>query len=162
MATAATFQAAQVGLAIKSPSKFPIMTLKPMRLLTVIKALQPSKLEDASMALWRAFWQEDKDISVDSVILDYVGPVLGREVVQAYLAKECNDAKYKDALNAATKYAMDNGAYGAPWWVVTNAKGKTEPFFGSDRWGHICHFLEVPYYGSHPEEVPLGAPANRL
>lgn len=39
----------------------------------------------------------------------------------------------KDALLAATKRAVDQGAFGAPWIWVTNAKGEQEPFFGSDR-----------------------------
>lgn len=39
----------------------------------------------------------------------------------------------KDVLLATTKRAVDQGAFGAPWIWVTNAKGEQEPFFGSDR-----------------------------
>jgi pyrimidine deaminase RibD-like protein len=39
----------------------------------------------------------------------------------------------KDVLLATTKMAVDLGAFGAPWFWVTNDKGEQEPFFGSDR-----------------------------
>jgi hypothetical protein len=28
------------------------------------------------------------------------------------------------------------GAFGCPWFWVTNSEGKSEPFFGSDRYVH--------------------------
>ena len=39
----------------------------------------------------------------------------------------------KEVLLATTKRAVDLGAFGAPWFWVTNDKGEQEPFFGSDR-----------------------------
>ncbi|EGR50658.1 uncharacterized protein TRIREDRAFT_57965 [Trichoderma reesei QM6a] len=45
----------------------------------------------------------------------------------------------KDVLLATTKMAVDLGAFGAPWFWVTNDKGEQEPFFGSDR------FLDIPF-----------------
>ena len=42
-------------------------------------------------------------------------------------------AQMKDALSKATGEALELGAYGAPWFNVTNSKGQSEPFFGSDR-----------------------------
>lgn len=39
----------------------------------------------------------------------------------------------KKALTDRTQEAVDRGAFGAPWFWVTNAKGEQEPFFGSDR-----------------------------
>ncbi|KAL7960741.1 hypothetical protein V8C34DRAFT_320831 [Trichoderma compactum] len=39
----------------------------------------------------------------------------------------------KDVLMATTQRAVDQGAFGAPWIWVTNAKGEQEPCFGSDR-----------------------------
>lgn len=40
-----------------------------------------------------------------------------------------------------TKIAIDRGAFGAPIMLVTNGEGKTELFFGSDRFHHIASFL---------------------
>ncbi|KAH6610740.1 Dihydrofolate reductase-like protein [Trichoderma cornu-damae] len=51
----------------------------------------------------------------------------------------------KDVLLATTKRAVDQGAFGAPWIWVTNAKGEEEPFFGSDRFHHIYKFLDIPF-----------------
>ncbi|RYO74423.1 hypothetical protein DL764_010826 [Monosporascus ibericus] len=52
---------------------------------------------------------------------------------------------YKDALKKATDEALRRGAFGCPWLWVTNAEGKAEPFFGSDRWHYIYEFLGLPY-----------------
>ncbi|PNP57915.1 hypothetical protein THARTR1_02073 [Trichoderma harzianum] len=51
----------------------------------------------------------------------------------------------KDVLMAITKRAADQGAFGTPWFWVTNAKGEQEPFFGSDRFHHIYKFLDIPF-----------------
>lgn len=42
--------------------------------------------------------------------------------------------EWKDKLLANTQEALDQGAFGAPWFWVRNAEGKEEPFFGSDRY----------------------------
>ncbi|CAK7273793.1 hypothetical protein SEPCBS57363_005831 [Sporothrix epigloea] len=51
----------------------------------------------------------------------------------------------KDQLTAATKDAVNRGAYGAPWLWVTNDAGVSEPFFGSDRFHFVYKFLDLPY-----------------
>ncbi|KAL7626855.1 hypothetical protein AAE478_003629 [Parahypoxylon ruwenzoriense] len=52
----------------------------------------------------------------------------------------------KDALRQTTDTALKHGAFGAPWMWVTNAStGRSEPFFGSDRWSHVYEFLGLPY-----------------
>lgn len=63
----------------------------------------------------------------------------------------------KDQLTAATKEALDRGAFGAPWMWVTNDEGDEEPFFGSDRFHFMYQFLGLPY-----KDVSLSdAPAAR-
>ena len=45
-----------------------------------------------------------------------------------------NSPEYKAKLTAATKNVVEErGAFGCPWYWVTNAEGMAEPFFGSDR-----------------------------
>lgn len=46
-------------------------------------------------------------------------------------------AAMKDALKNETQDALDKGAFGAPWLWVTNSKGESEPFFGSDRYAFL-------------------------
>ncbi|KAM0246196.1 hypothetical protein ACHAQJ_010312 [Trichoderma viride] len=61
----------------------------------------------------------------------------------------------KDVLLATTKRAVDQGAFGAPWIWVTNAKGEQEPFFGSDRFHHIYKFLDIPF-----QDIAVLAPSK--
>ena len=45
-----------------------------------------------------------------------------------------NSPEYKAKLLGVTKKVVEEqGAFGCPWYWVTNAEGKSEPFFGSDR-----------------------------
>ncbi|OTB20329.1 hypothetical protein K445DRAFT_312768 [Daldinia sp. EC12] len=54
--------------------------------------------------------------------------------------------EYKNKLRETTQRALDQGAYGAPWlWVTDATTGRSEPFFGSDRWSHVYAFLGLPY-----------------
>ncbi|KAH8894984.1 thioredoxin-like protein [Thozetella sp. PMI_491] len=61
----------------------------------------------------------------------------------------------KDALKASTQEALDHGAFGAPWLWVTNSKGVSEPFFGSDRFHFVFKYLELPF-----QEIALLAPGQ--
>ncbi|KAH7162412.1 thioredoxin-like protein [Dactylonectria estremocensis] len=51
----------------------------------------------------------------------------------------------KERVKQLTGEAVERGAFGAPWLWVTNDEGKTQAFFGSDRFNHIYHFLGVPF-----------------
>lgn len=42
-------------------------------------------------------------------------------------------AAMKNKLSETTAKALELGAFGAPWFWATNAKGEGQPFFGSDR-----------------------------
>ena len=59
-------------------------------------------------------------------------PLFAANDVDAILAAATEQAA-KDQLTAATREAIDRGAYGAPWFWVRNDAGAEEPFFGSDR-----------------------------
>lgn len=39
----------------------------------------------------------------------------------------------KERVKEVTGFALKKGAFGAPWLIATNAGGKSEAFFGSDR-----------------------------
>jgi 2-hydroxychromene-2-carboxylate isomerase len=60
----------------------------------------------------------------------------------------------KEQLKQHTAEAISRGAFGAPFFWVRNKQGKEEPFFGSDRFDHIAHFLNEPHivwFGHNPE-----------
>lgn len=43
-------------------------------------------------------------------------------------------AAMKKKLADETGKAVESGAFGCPWFLVTNSKGETQPVFGSDRY----------------------------
>lgn len=47
----------------------------------------------------------------------------------------------KSLLLKNTKEALELGAFGVPFWRITNSAGRRETFFGSDRFNHIDAFL---------------------
>lgn len=50
--------------------------------------------------------------------------------------------EYKNRLADVTKKVVEEqGAFGCPWYWVTNAKGKGEPFFGSDRYDILSDYV---------------------
>jgi hypothetical protein len=51
----------------------------------------------------------------------------------------------KNALRAKVDEALKRDAFGAPWIWATDAEGRSEPFFGSDRWNWVYGFLSLPY-----------------
>ncbi|KAG9505438.1 hypothetical protein J7337_002408 [Fusarium musae] len=51
----------------------------------------------------------------------------------------------KERVKDLTGEAVQKGAFGAPWLIVTRDDGKSEAFFGSDRFNHIYRFLGVPF-----------------
>lgn len=60
-------------------------------------------------------------------------PLFSAEEVERIM-QAAGSQEMKDSLKATTQQALDTGAFGAPWMLVTNGKGVTEPFFGSDRY----------------------------
>ncbi|THC94500.1 hypothetical protein EYZ11_006023 [Aspergillus tanneri] len=54
--------------------------------------------------------------------------------------------KIKADLSAVTdKVVKEMGAFGCPWFWVTNGEGKGEPFFGSDRFHYMWAYLDLPF-----------------
>ena len=74
-----------------------------------------------------------RDISKREVLDEVLGEVLNDASVQMTL-EAAGTPEIKQALTETTKKALDLGAFGAPYFIVTNAEGSSEPFFGSDRY----------------------------
>lgn len=104
------------GVPFHFPSSFPLNTLLPMRALA---ACAPEALPDAAMAVFRAYWVEDRDITQAAVLAS----VVGAEAV----ARASEDA-VKERLRLTTDEAVARGAFGAPSFFVGE-----ELFFGNDR-----------------------------
>jgi 2-hydroxychromene-2-carboxylate isomerase len=112
--------AAHWNVPFRFPSRFPMMTVKPLR---VWFALPEARRAAFLHATFRAYWAEDRDISEDGTLRTLIG-----DDADDVLAK-CGTKEVKDALFAATKRAVDAGVFGAPAWVVD----EKELFWGQDR-----------------------------
>ncbi|KAI1122951.1 thioredoxin-like protein [Nemania abortiva] len=135
-------------------------TLVPMRAMTYIKSAFPAEVFTTAFAyLFHAFWTLHKVPNSAQVL----GEVLSEIPAHFQLASPSSSkrlftpeqvaqvldglsaAEVKAALKARVDEALARGAFGAPWIWATNAQGRSEPFFGSDRWHFVYDFLDVPY-----------------
>lgn len=90
------------------------------------------KYETVFGELWKAMWEEHWDLSQP----DKMAACLARHLSNTDVKKimeGANTPESKKKLNDTTKKALDTGAFGCPWFHVTNKDGVAEPFFGSDR-----------------------------
>ncbi|KAF4121198.1 DSBA-like thioredoxin domain [Geosmithia morbida] len=115
-------------------------TASPQRAMLYVKANYPARTFHAVLArLFSAMWIPPhvnvcSDEGLARVLAEAVAsdgePVFTDHDVRAVLDGR---AGLKDSLASQTNKAVDQGAFGAPWFWVTNAKGETDGFFGSDR-----------------------------
>ena len=98
------------------PSAFPINTLLAMRVLAGVEA---DGVRDAALALFRAYWAEDQDLTRPEVLVG----LLGEAAVQ-----RAEEQAVKDRLRLLTDEAVARGVFGAPSMFVGE-----ELFFGNDR-----------------------------
>lgn len=119
-------------------------TVSPLRALHYIKANYPKETFLATFeSLFKAFWTpphvnlipEENLRAVLQGATENPGKGGGKKLFTEEEVEKILKARggMKDVLMATTQRAVDQGAFGAPWIWVTNAKGEQEPFFGSDR-----------------------------
>lgn len=116
-------------------------TVNVLRALHFIKA---NYSKDTYLAAWayclKRFWTApgvkfaDEEV-LKEVLSSAVDAKSGKKLFSAQDVEKIvtGRAEMKSALSDATQKALDRGAFGAPWFWVTNRDGKSEPFFGSDR-----------------------------
>lgn len=114
--------AALYGAPFHFPSRFPMNTVKALRMvLEVEEAKRPSLVD----AIYRAYWVEDRDINDDRE-LETIASALGHD--GASLVRGTQDAAIKDALRRSTDAARDRGLCGLPSFDV-----RGHLFWGQDR-----------------------------
>ncbi len=107
----------------KMPSIFPMNTIMALRSALAIE--NQAGLREFSLAVFRAYWSQDKDINqaeVLSAIADNAG-LDGQAIIAA-----TSDQQVKDRLRDNTDEAVARGAFGAPTFYVGDAM-----FWGNDR-----------------------------
>ncbi|PLB33438.1 putative DSBA family oxidoreductase [Aspergillus candidus] len=129
------------------PSFFPILSLLPQRALTHIKkSYPPPTLEAAFIACYDTMWNGQVDISKPEHLATALGKVFRSEQEVRDVIVAASSPEIKADLSAVTERTVKElGAYGCPWFWVTNGEGASEPFFGSDRWHFMWQFLGLPF-----------------
>lgn len=107
----------------KMPSIFPINTIMALRATLAVD--DPAKVKELSLAIFRAYWAEGKDISKPEVVAQIAD---GAGLDGQALTAATGDQKIKDRLRDNTADAIKRGAFGAPTIFVGD-----EMFWGNDR-----------------------------
>jgi glutathione S-transferase kappa 1 len=90
-------------------------------------------------------WNGQLDISKPENLAKALGKVFPSTEVEEILAAAVSP-EIKNELTATTARVVNElGAFGCPWFWVTNGEGRSEPFFGSDRFHFMWDFLELPH-----------------
>jgi 2-hydroxychromene-2-carboxylate isomerase len=115
------------------PSKFPISSQAPARLIVWLEANRPDKQEAAVLALYHAYFVEDRDISSPDVAAEVVSSLaIDREALLA----ATQDPQIKEKLKNEVEAAIAKGVFGSPFVIVDG-----EPFWGTDRFDQVDKWL---------------------
>lgn len=113
------------GLAIMHrPSIFPINSVKAMRGCFVAEA--EGKLVPFAMAVFEAYWGDDKDIADDGVLSEICAAV---GIEPSAFFEQIAKPELKDKLRANTDELIARGGYGAPTMFIN----ERDMYFGNDR-----------------------------
>ena len=115
------------------PSRFPIPTQAPGRILLWAKSRDPSSAPAVARALLRAYWVDDRDISDPDVAAAAAGAA-GVDVAAARAVVD--DPVWKDALKREVETGLKRGVFGSPFVFADD-----EPFWGLDRFDQLDWFL---------------------
>ncbi len=120
---------------LRMPERFPIPTQVPARLLTWVKQTAPDKVEAVALALFRAYFEQHRDISdPEEALAAAAAAGIDREAARAAI----EDPAIKTAFKAAVDEALARGVFGSPYIVVDG-----EPFWGLDRFDQLERWLET-------------------
>ena len=122
--------AAHWAVPFRFASRFPMMTVLPLRMTLALPLAQRTPLIHA---LFRAYWVEDRDIS-DAAVLLSVASELGLD--GAALLEGATSPDVKAALSANTTSASEAGVYGLPSFLVDD-----QLYFGQDRLDFVAEAL---------------------
>jgi glutathione S-transferase kappa 1 len=130
---------------LKSPPFFPILSVVPQRAMLVVKDRHPQEIfEKCFLSTWTYSFITHVDISkpenLAKLLSEHFDEAEVKEIMKLMTTKQ-----YKDRLTDNTKRALELGAFGAPWFWMTNEQGEQEPLFGSDRWAYMFRFMGVKF-----------------
>jgi 2-hydroxychromene-2-carboxylate isomerase len=121
------------GVRYRHPSKFPIGAVGASRALLWLQQHQPDKANAFVRAVFRAFFQDDRDIS-DAAVVAQIAESIG--IDGPTLMQGAQEPAIKDELRKRVEEAVAFGVFGAPTIVVDG-----ERFWGNDRLPQIERWL---------------------
>lgn len=131
------------------PPNFPVLTLTLMRYLAALRELDgnQTRFVKALDLLSNEFWTKHVEIHKPEVFQPIMENILGKDDAARVADFAANEGKAVLAKN--TDIAINDGAFGLPWFTCTNSKGETEGFWGVDKLGFALTFmgLEKPSTG---------------
>ena len=122
------------GVPLRMPSKFPIATQAPARIVVWQRGRDAGTTPRLVKAIYRAYFVDGRDISDPEVAADVAGET---GVERAAARAAIDDPVVKDALKRDVDAAIAAGVFGSPYIVVDG-----EPFWGVDRFDQIERWLE--------------------
>lgn len=131
-----TLWARHYDIPFRMPSRFPLLTLRPQRALAAAERLAPAALPAFALALFRAYWADDQDVTTDPVIAA-AATTAGLDAAAILAAIDAPETK--QLLRATTDEAVARGAFGAPAMFVGDAL-----FWGNDRIPLLEAYLARP------------------
>ncbi len=119
------------GIPFQWPTTFPMMTVRPMR---VLVQLEGEMQVAVARHLFRAYWAHDENIG-DPLVLHQLLETQGLDA--EVLLAGCDQPEVKQKLVDATNEALARGACGAPTFFVNN-----HLVWGQDRLDHVARLLD--------------------
>jgi 2-hydroxychromene-2-carboxylate isomerase len=121
------------GVEWRMPSRFPIATQAPARIVEWQRGVNPRGCAGVVGALYRAYFVDDRDISDPEIAADAAAQA-GSDRAGARAA--IDDPAIKEALRRDVDAALAAGVFGSPFVFVDG-----EPFWGLDRFDQIERWL---------------------
>lgn len=91
-----------------------------------------AQYEIAFLSLWTCYWGEHMDLSKPDIMKACLERTFTAEEAERILDGASTE-EFKKGLTEQTAMLVGKGAFGAPWYLVTDGEGREEGFFGSDR-----------------------------
>lgn len=124
-----------LGIPYRMPSRFPLPTQNAARAYYWLQDQDAALARRFALAVYRAFFVEDRDISAPEVVLEIAAAQgVDRQALEAAL----QDGAVKARLKTACEQALAAGVFGSPHVIVDG-----EHFFGADRLPQIARWLET-------------------
>ena len=124
-----------LDLPFRVPSRFPIATTAACRAFYSVSDGDPALAKRLALALYAAYFVQDRDISSPEVTVDVATQV---GISQPEMQHALNEPALRDRLRCEVDDALDRGVFGSPYFIVDG-----EPFWGSDRLDQVNRWLST-------------------